>query len=126
LNQVEIYFSILQRKVLTPNDFPSLDALAERLFDFQYYWESAARPFEWKVTLQELAELLAKTRQSADCVTTSKIRDRIYETVYLARSTASLPLTASALPHACDAVDSRAGERCRGESVYTELTYCFL
>ena len=60
LNQVEIYFSILQRKVLTPNDFPSLDALAERLFDFQYYWESAARPFEWKFTRQDLAELLAK------------------------------------------------------------------
>jgi len=46
LNQVEIYFSIVQRKVLSPNDFPNLDALAERLLDFQYYWESAARPFE--------------------------------------------------------------------------------
>jgi hypothetical protein len=34
LNQVEIYFSIVQRKVLTPNDFPSLDALAERLTGF--------------------------------------------------------------------------------------------
>lgn len=60
LNQVEIYFSIIQRKVLTPNDFPSLDALAERLFDFQYYWESAARPFEWNFTRQDLAELLVK------------------------------------------------------------------
>jgi len=60
LNQVEIYFSIIQREVLTPNDFPNLDALAERLFDFQYYWEAAARPFEWKFTRQDLAELLAK------------------------------------------------------------------
>jgi hypothetical protein len=34
LNQVEIYFSIIQRKVLTPNDFPSLNNLAERLLDF--------------------------------------------------------------------------------------------
>ena len=35
LNQVEIYFSIVQRKVLTPNDFPDLNSLAERLLDFQ-------------------------------------------------------------------------------------------
>ena len=62
LNQVEIYFSIVQRKVLSPNDFPSLDALAERLLDFQYYWESAARPFEWKFTRQDLANLLTKLR----------------------------------------------------------------
>jgi hypothetical protein len=42
------------------DDFPNLDALAERLLDFQYYWESAPRPFEWKFTRQDLAELLAK------------------------------------------------------------------
>jgi len=60
LNQVEIYFSIVQRKVLTPNDFTGLDELAERLLDFQYYWESTARPFEWKFTRQDLAELLGK------------------------------------------------------------------
>ena len=60
LNQVEIYFSIVQRKVLSPNDFPNLDALAERLLDFQYYWESAARPFQWKFTRQDLAKLLTK------------------------------------------------------------------
>src|SRR5207247_4607285 len=60
LNQVEIYFSILQRKVLTPNDFPNLDTLAERLLDFQSYWEAAAKPFEWKFSRQDLNELLAK------------------------------------------------------------------
>jgi hypothetical protein len=54
------YFSIVQRKVLTPNDFHSLEAVAERLLEFQYYWESAARPFEWKFTRQNLAKLLAK------------------------------------------------------------------
>jgi hypothetical protein len=37
LNQIEIYFSIVQRKVLTPNDFTDLNALAERLLDFQCY-----------------------------------------------------------------------------------------
>jgi hypothetical protein len=60
LNQVEIYFSIVQRKVLTPNDFASLDQLAERLLDFQSYWESTAKPFEWKFTRADLATLLAK------------------------------------------------------------------
>ena len=60
LNQIEIYFSIVQRKVLTPNDFTDLNALAERLLDFQYYWETRARPFEWKFTRQDLAVLLAK------------------------------------------------------------------
>jgi len=59
---VEIYFSIVQRKVLTPNDFSDLDNLAERLLDFQYYWEAAARPFEWKFTRQDLSELLDKLK----------------------------------------------------------------
>src|SRR5437867_9126972 len=53
-------FSIIQRKILTPNDFPNLDTLAERLLDFQYYWESAAKPFEWKFSRQDLNELLTK------------------------------------------------------------------
>lgn len=60
LNQVEIYFSIVQRKVLTPNDFASLDQLAERLLDFQSYWESTAKPFEWRFTKADLAALLTK------------------------------------------------------------------
>ena len=60
LNQIEIYFSILQRKVLTPNDFPSLDALKERLFAFERHYEAIAKPFEWKFTRQDLSRLLEK------------------------------------------------------------------
>ena len=60
LNQIEIYYSIVQRKVLAPNDFNDLDAVAERLLDFQYYSEATGRPFEWKFTRQDLTELLAK------------------------------------------------------------------
>ena len=56
----EIYFSIVQRKVLTPNAFHDLNAVAERLLDFPYYWEATGHPFEWKFTRQDLAELLAK------------------------------------------------------------------
>jgi hypothetical protein len=67
LNQVEIYFSIVQRKVLTPNDFPSLDAVAERLLEFQSYYEQIARPFEWKFTRVELQELVAKLKAEPAC-----------------------------------------------------------
>jgi len=60
LNQIEIYFSIVQRKVLTPNDFPDLAAVADRLLKFQRYYESMAKPFEWKFTRQDLQQLLSK------------------------------------------------------------------
>lgn len=60
LNQIEIYFSILQRKALTPNDFPSLAAVEERLIGFERYYENIAKPFEWKFTRRDLADLLFK------------------------------------------------------------------
>ena len=62
LNQIEIYFSIVQRKVLTPNDFPCLEAVAERLSSFERYFESIAQPFEWKFTRADLNALLARMR----------------------------------------------------------------
>ena len=61
LNQIEIYFSIVQRKVLSPNAFSGLDELAERLLDFQYYWEAIAQPFQWKFSRRDLAKLLARS-----------------------------------------------------------------
>ena len=60
LNQIEIYFSIVQRKVLTPNDFDSLAAVESRLLAFQRHYETLARPFEWTFTRRDLARLLAK------------------------------------------------------------------
>lgn len=60
LNQIEIYFSILQRKVLTPNDFPCLDAVAHRLLEFQTYYEKTATPFEWKFTRLDLNNLIRR------------------------------------------------------------------
>ena len=65
LNQIEIYFSIIQRKVLTPNDFPNLAAVAERLLEFQTYYQSIAKPFEWKFTRQDLLQLLSKMDSAA-------------------------------------------------------------
>jgi hypothetical protein len=58
LNQIEIYFSIVQRKALTPNDFPSCAAVQDRLLGFQDYYESIAKPFEWKFTRKNLLDLL--------------------------------------------------------------------
>ena len=60
LNQIEIYCSIVKRKVLTPNDFASLEAVAKRRLHFQEHYESLARPFEWKFTKKGLTALLAK------------------------------------------------------------------
>ena len=66
LNQIEIYFSIIQRKVLTPNDFPTLAAVKQRLFAFQTHYEAMAQPFEWKFTRCDLTKLLNKFRASSD------------------------------------------------------------
>jgi len=60
LNQIEIYFSIVQRKALTPNDFPNLAAVADRLRQFEIHFEAIAHPFEWKFTRKDLAIFLEK------------------------------------------------------------------
>ncbi len=60
LNQVEIYFSVLQRKVLTPPDAASLDDLAANIFAFQAWYEILAKPIEWKFTRADLAKLLQR------------------------------------------------------------------
>jgi transposase len=60
LNQIEIYFSILQRKVLTPNDFPSLEGLAHTILLFQRRYERTAKPFEWKFTKDDLSKVMKK------------------------------------------------------------------
>jgi transposase len=60
LNQIEIYFSILQRKALTPNDFSSLKQAKDRILSFQQHYESIARPFQWKFTRRNLTQLLSQ------------------------------------------------------------------
>jgi len=57
---IEIYFSIVQRKVLTPNDFASLAEVAARLLRFQDHYARAAAPFQWTFIRQDLAALLTK------------------------------------------------------------------
>jgi hypothetical protein len=67
LNQVEIYFSILQRKVLTPNDFTDLEALQLRLALYEELSNQNPTPFQWKFDRTKLTALLAKieARQKA-------------------------------------------------------------
>lgn len=60
LNQVEIYFSVIQRKVLTPNDFADLAEVEQRLLDFERRYQTAAQPFEWKFTRSNLAKLMER------------------------------------------------------------------
>jgi hypothetical protein len=65
LNQGEIYFSVVQRKILTPNDFEDLDTLEAHLLAFGRRYEQIAAPFQWKFTRDDLNKLLAKTDTTA-------------------------------------------------------------
>ena len=65
LNQVEIYFSVLQRKLLTPNDFAHLQELEDRILAFQARYETIAEPFEWKFTRADLHRLLDKLKNKS-------------------------------------------------------------
>jgi transposase len=60
LDQVEIYFSIVQRKVLSPNDFSDLAQVEERLAAFESRYNAVAKPFDWRFTRHDLNELLAR------------------------------------------------------------------
>jgi transposase len=58
LNQIEQYFSILQRKVLTPNDLYSLTDLSARIHAFGERYSAVGKPFAWTFTRQELERRL--------------------------------------------------------------------
>ncbi len=58
LDQAEIYFSVVQRKALTPNDFTSLAQIRDRLAAFETRYNAIARPFTWKFTRADLHDLL--------------------------------------------------------------------
>ena len=58
LNQIEIYFSVVQRKLLTPDDATNLTVLAERLTAFETRYNQAAQPFDWRFDRDDLDRLL--------------------------------------------------------------------
>ena len=57
------YFSIIQRKVLTPNDFPDMAAFATRLQAFETRWNAQVKPFAWRFTR---ADLQRRLREQGD------------------------------------------------------------
>jgi hypothetical protein len=63
LNQAEIYFSVAQRKVLQPNNFPDLDTLEQTLLAFGRHYEQIAQPFKWKFTRNDLHRVLERLEQ---------------------------------------------------------------
>jgi transposase len=65
LNQVEIYFSIVQRKVLTPSDFVDLAEVEQRLLGFQRRYRQTAQPFDWRFTRSDLDRLLRRLDEHA-------------------------------------------------------------
>ncbi len=60
LNQIEIYFSIIQRKVLTPNNFVDLEAIRLRLALYENLSNQSPTPFQWQFDRTKLLTLLAK------------------------------------------------------------------
>jgi transposase len=58
LNQIEIFFSVIQKKVVTPNDFASLEELSATLLAFTGRYNQTARPFSWKFTAADLHDLM--------------------------------------------------------------------
>ena len=60
LNQVEVYFSVVQRKILSPNDCTDLTEVRDRLRAFEDRYNATAQPFQWKFTTSDLDDLLAR------------------------------------------------------------------
>jgi transposase len=63
LNQVEIYFSVVQRKVVSPNDFTDLHEVEQRLAAFEQRYNATAKPFQWTFTRTDLHDLLDRINQ---------------------------------------------------------------
>jgi len=60
LHQIEIYFSIVQRKVVSPNDFFDLAQIEARLAAFELRYNAVAAPFNWKFSRDDLNALLVR------------------------------------------------------------------
>jgi hypothetical protein len=72
LNQVEVYFSIIQRKALSPNDFTDLEMVEQRLTRFENRYNAAAKPFKWKITTTDLTEFLNRLDRHQEAQTPTR------------------------------------------------------
>ena len=71
LNQVEIYFSLLQRKALTPNDSADLHELELRIGLYEELTNETPKPFDWKFTKHDLFDLLQRVAKRESPSTTT-------------------------------------------------------
>ncbi|WP_424920129.1 IS630 family transposase [Streptomyces sp. wa13] len=62
-NQIKIFFSVVQRKVIRPNDFPDLPQVRDRLRAFEDRYNATAQPFQWRFTTSDLHDVLARLDQ---------------------------------------------------------------
>jgi len=58
LDQIEIWFSILQRKLLQPNHFERSGKLRQAIMDFIVYSNETAKPIRWSYTVADLRQKL--------------------------------------------------------------------
>lgn len=73
LNQVEVYFSVVQRKVVSPNDVTDLAEVEQRLAEFEHRYNQTARPFNWTFTRDDLHDLLERINQHEQQQTTTEL-----------------------------------------------------
>ena len=76
LNQIEIVFSIAQRKVLSPKDFHDVDDVIKRLSAFETRYNQAAKPFKWKFTTTDLADFLDRLDHHGPAISTHPAQPR--------------------------------------------------
>lgn len=66
LNQIEIYFSIVKRKALTPNDLACATEVAGRIYGFERHHNRYGTPFKWTYTKEKLAKYLKRLSDAGD------------------------------------------------------------
>jgi hypothetical protein len=79
-NQVEVYFSLLQRKVLTPNDSTNLHELELRIKLYEELTNKQPKPFHWRFTKYDLFDLLqrlARREAAAKVATLGPLASRV-------------------------------------------------
>jgi len=72
LNQIETYSSVVQRKVLTPNDFNDLETLEQKPLGFQSLYGEIAKPFKWKFIKEDLNRILSNLSEYNNFYTLKK------------------------------------------------------
>lgn len=101
LDQIEIWFSILQRKVLSPNHFESVTHLKQVLLDFIQYHNHTAKPIKWSYTIAKLEQKFGDDTQDSLVPSLLQLVDQ------LAADQFSIPAYAIDMPSLADQISGR-------------------